>query len=252
MAFFEHYGTESDHMFHHFNLTRTEFPLHFHKAFELIIVRQGKLHLAIDDHAYTLLPNECAFIFSHQLHGFHAEQHTEMSILIFSPELIGDFAMDYQHLIPDQPIFTWSESWPLEEITTHYQQKSLLYAICDRLISQSTFSNVHSSTKKQVLLQLFSYIDQHYTTTCTLKGASQSLQYDYAYLSKLFSQFTQMPFTHYVNYYRIAHARYLLKNTSLSVGQIADQCGYQTLRSFHRNFKKITQQSPKAYRTHIV
>jgi AraC-like DNA-binding protein len=58
----------------------------------------------------------------------------------------------------------------------------------------------------------------------------------------------KMPFTDYLNHYRISQACYILKNSNQSIGEVASQCGFNNLRSFHRNFRIITRQSPKEYR----
>lgn len=55
-------------------------------------------------------------------------------------------------------------------------------------------------------------------------------------------------FTEYLNNYRISQACYLLKNSNQSIGEIAINCGYNSLRTFHRNFRKITEMTPNEYR----
>ncbi|MEQ2466120.1 MULTISPECIES: helix-turn-helix domain-containing protein [Niallia] len=47
-----------------------------------------------------------------------------------------------------------------------------------------------------------------------------------------------------------SQACYQLENSQQPIGEIAWNCGYNNLRSFHRNLKKITRFSPRKYREH--
>jgi AraC-like DNA-binding protein len=68
------------------------------------------------------------------------------------------------------------------------------------------------------------------------------------YLSQYFKQATGLSYTDYVIRYRVNEASYLLKNTSQTVLQTAYDCGFESLRSFNRNFKRVTALTPQEYR----
>ncbi len=69
---------------------------------------------------------------------------------------------------------------------------------------------------------------------------------------KLFKKTTGLNFTEYVSRVRVEKAKNLLLNPNLRVGEIAYQVGFQSLTHFNRVFKKITGQSPKAYRQQLA
>ena len=48
----------------------------------------------------------------------------------------------------------------------------------------------------------------------------------------------------YVNMIRIQMACELIRKTNRSMGDIAIKCGYDTISTFNRNFKKITGLTP--------
>ena len=74
------------------------------------------------------------------------------------------------------------------------------------------------------------------------------LGYNSSYLSRYFSDATEMSFISFVNKYKISRACYLLTNTDKTVPECAYDCGYTSLRSFNRNFKKHVGVTPREYR----
>lgn len=248
MAFFEHHGMDEKEFFRQLTLLNFNFPLHFHRAYELIIVNEGELLLTIDQKKYRLQKSNLAFIFSHQIHEFHTPHHSDLTIILFSPELIGHFFMKYKEYLPENNVIAYDQLPNLQSLDTIYSQKSFLYGVCDALLKQTNFVPIQYSTKTKILNKILLFVDQHFHQDCTLKTVAKHIGYDYAYLSKLFVQLTQMSYTEYLNRYRIFHACYLLKSSQQSVSEIAFNCGYNNLRSFNRNFKKIIGQSPQEYR----
>lgn len=248
MPFFEHHGIGEKKSFRYFKNVNYSFPLHFHRAYELIIVNKGKLLLTIEQKEYLLSKNDIAFIFNHQIHGFKTIDHSDITIIIFSPELIGHFFMRYKGYVPENNVFHLRSRPDLNSLNSIYRQKSFLYGLCSTLIEQSKFIPVKYSTKTKVLHQILFYVDKNYSNDCTLKSVAKHLKYDYAYLSKLFVQLTNMTYTEYLNHYRVSQACYLLNNSQQSIYEIAQDCGYNNLRSFNRNFKHITNYTPRQYR----
>lgn len=248
VAFFEHHGVEDQESFHTSKLSNFSFPLHFHHAYELIIVNEGELFVTIDQNEYLLYKNDAAFVFNNQMHEFKTMNHSDISIVIFSPEIIGHFFMNYKGCVPKSNIIHLSHVPDLTTLDSIYRQKSFLYDICSNLIDNTEFIPVEHSSKTKVLHKILLYVDRNYSEDCTLKVIARQLQYDYAYLSKLFIHMTNMTFTEYLNHYRTSQACYLLKNSDQSISEIAHNCGYNNLRSFNRNFKKITNLSPMIYR----
>lgn len=251
MIFFEKHGMEENELFHFSTLKNYQFPLHFHRAYELIYVRDGQLAVSIDQKEYLLKKNDLVFIFNNQIHEFKTINYSEITIILFSPELIGDFSMNFKGFIPKDNLISVDRKLDFEKMNSIYSQKSFLYSICAELVSQTSFLPIEESSKTKILYKILLYVESNYSDDCTLKIISKYLQYDYFYLSKLFVQLMNMTFTDYLNDYRISKACYLLENSHQTVGEISINCGYNNLRTFHRNFRNIIGQCPKAYRIRL-
>ncbi|GAA0363989.1 AraC family transcriptional regulator [Alkalibacterium iburiense] len=251
MYFFEHHGMEEKEFFKYSSLDNISFPLHFHRAFEIICVEKGKMVITIEDEEYELSENEAVIVFPNQLHKLHTESESTSKVIIFSPELIGHFYTAYKGVVPENNKL-YLHTVPHEsQVDALYAQKSFLYSICDLLIKHTAFTPVTVSSKRKIIQNMLLFIDENYHKECTLKDVAQAIQYDYAYLSKLFYHYTNLTFTNYVNRYRITQAAYLLESTEDTISEIAMKCGYKTLRTFNRNFKEYKKVSPSFYREKI-
>lgn len=244
-------ATETTPQWQLFQLTNPTEPIHYHDAYELIIVHQGSLELTIEQDIYTMTSRDLAFIFSNQLHRFTTTDETEITMVLFSPTMIAQFHQDYGEYLPENQIFSIEKPEFLNRLTTIYSQKSYLYGLCDAVIKSTDFLPIKASAKRNVMKQLLDYISQTYQHDSSLKGASENLEYDYAYLSKVFTHMADMSFTEYLNRYRILKAAEYLQQDELTIAEISEKIGYNNLRNFNRNFRKITGTSANEYRQQI-
>ncbi|MEZ0487177.1 AraC family transcriptional regulator [Fibrella aquatica] len=64
---------------------------------------------------------------------------------------------------------------------------------------------------------------------------------------RYFRKRTGKSFVEYLNELRISHARKLLTQADLSVGQVGFECGFNNISHFHRQFKQQTGTTPMRY-----
>jgi AraC-like DNA-binding protein len=71
-------------------------------------------------------------------------------------------------------------------------------------------------------------------------------------VSQVINERLDKSFNHYVNEYRIHHAKHLLVNeTHLNMDLVAERSGFNSNSTFFAAFKKITSQTPASYRAAI-
>ena len=92
------------------------------------------------------------------------------------------------------------------------------------------------------------YIDFHYMEPLSLDNLATRFSVNKNYLSSRFHKEVEITVTDYINQIRILRATNLLRQTSLSVQQIAEQCGFADGNYFTRIFKKIQGMTPNEYR----
>ena len=95
---------------------------------------------------------------------------------------------------------------------------------------------------------LLSYIQSHYREKIKLKDVAQQFYLHPGYCSVLFSKNLGVSFPEYLTSIRMKKACELLKNTRLSVHEIAQQVGVEDYFYFNKIFKKSFGITPGEYR----
>lgn len=113
------------------------------------------------------------------------------------------------------------------------------------------FENIHKAVQAQnarPVRTVLRYIEEHYTDSIRLEDAALLVSLNPAYLSNIFKKETGENFVDYLNSFRIEHAKAKLKDSNLSVNEIAYSVGFQDARYFSKLFKKYVGITPKDYR----
>ena len=96
------------------------------------------------------------------------------------------------------------------------------------------------------------YIDFHYMEPLSLESLADRFSLNKNYLSSRFHKEVQLTITDYINQTRVQRAMGLLGNTTLSVQEIAEQCGFSDGNYFSRTFKRIHGSTPNEYRKSLA
>lgn len=92
------------------------------------------------------------------------------------------------------------------------------------------------------------YLEPH----CTSEEIVKQLHTNRTYFSQMMSSKIGMTFPEYVNSLRLAHAEDLLRNTDLTIADVATQCGYNDSGYLGRKFKERHGESPSEWRKKIT
>lgn len=231
------------------------FPLHLHGSFELITVTDGEMKVVVDGTDYLLTPGYSILVFPNQTHELITEKHSSHYLCIFSSELVRAYSKIYLSKVPKNNIFRLESFYisKLQQLTAETSicaVKGLLYSICGEFDSNAKYRE-RNTEKDGLLFQIFKFVENNHDAKCDLETLSVSLTYNYGYLSRYFKERTGISFTEYVNRYRITEACYLIGNTEKTFLSISCECGFDSLRSFNRNFIKIMGITPGDYKSKI-
>lgn len=226
---------------------------HWHMECELIVCRGGHAELTLEGQEYTLTDGTAAFCPSGSVHRIHADDSATVIVAQADGELyrfLGENTALRQPVFPD----SFGLYPRLEAILEELNDRPPYYAqhvnavmtqlLIDLFRSQPTEVRNLSTTLAQYR-QLLSEIDRD-SEFITFSDAAQRMNMSPAYFSRYFHHAAGMPFSDYLNLIKIDKAiRILNDRPEIATSDLALLCGFNTLRSFNRVFRKITGCSPK-------
>lgn len=149
---------------------------------------------------------------------------------------------------------------PAAEIVSVSQRQMLeLLALSDateirswafNYLSQLIAINQVSSQPEDPVQQAIIFIDENqHRPDMTLKDVANAVHLSSSHLAALFKAKTGISYKKYLTSRRIEQAKTLLRTSDLTVTDVAEAVGYQTVSNFYRLFQRETGLTPTAYRT---
>ena len=143
-----------------------------------------------------------------------------------------------------------NKRWKYEDIT-YSLTKVLLTQIFRCLPSRKVQKMSNDQAKKQVNTYIEAakkYIRQNYDTQITVDDVAKASGLSRQYLQRLFKREKSTSVVAYIIKYRIEQACRFLLNTDYSVAKIAQMVGFNDLKYFYLQFKKIVGETPTRYK----
>ena len=109
-----------------------------------------------------------------------------------------------------------------------------------------------SASSSFIVKNALNYIEENYTQKLTLSEMAEKTYVSQWHLSKLLNRHTGQSFSDILNHVRIEHAKELLKDPALRIGDISEQVGFLDLAHFSRVFKKQEGVSANEYRNKVL
>ncbi|MBO5200726.1 MAG: helix-turn-helix domain-containing protein [Clostridia bacterium] len=224
------------------------FPPHMHNCFEFVVCLSGKTYITIDEKTYELKTGESVLIFPHQLHSFTYSESRHM-ICIFSPKTVSAYFNPLSTQKPksnkfvlDGALITALDKYKCD--SQRLFEKGILYLICNEFDSIAEYEE---NINKGLLDKIFLFINENFAANCSLTTIAKHIGYNASYISRYFKSCVGISLCDYVNIVRLGNVCYLLENSNDTILNCALNSGFDSLRTFNRNFKKFYGVSPKEY-----
>lgn len=230
--------------------------LHWHPDCELIFLEKGGIDVFCEKKIYTLSSGQALYIDSEQVHYMQAnEPDTVLTTIIFNYDIIRFFAEHYTLACPVlegdynlstlysklRAILTKKQSFYGAEAACEMEKLMIEIFRHEKLTEKSTKYDRATLSFKQLLEE----IDSKYRYI-TFEDAAAFMGMSPSYFSRYFRSSAGITFSRQLNCVRTNEAvRLLQTRPDLSVTEIADACGFGTIRNFNRIFRELTGYSPR-------
>jgi two-component system response regulator YesN len=124
--------------------------------------------------------------------------------------------------------------------------KSILTSFTIKVID--IIINLKENRYRAEVEEVIKYINIHFNEKITLDYASNLINMNSSYFSRLFKEETGMGLIEYITKIRIEKAKEYLKKKDMKLNEIAELVGFEDANYFGRVFKKVTGFTPSKYR----
>lgn len=226
--------------------------VHWHNEVELIYVKHGFTTIGINSKTYKAKKGDAFLCESGDIHFINSPEDCVLLIIIFDPKLIK--SINYSLNSPQlkrisnfECIYNKIEK-ELSEQKAFYIDKInsyILDVITDIFRNEEgKIKPIKGANHMYLLYQsMLRHIDNSFADI-NFETAAQFMGYTPSHFSKIFINFSGMSFTNYLNTIRIEKALELIKNSDMTITNIATHCGFNSVRHFNRVFKSLTGITP--------
>jgi AraC-like DNA-binding protein len=254
MLKYEAYHFGENNLFAYYHPNNLNYPKHLHRSFEFVYVTNGTIEIFVNNRTFLIEKGSSILIFPYEVHSITTKEYSDANICVFPPEYVKTFHNMVDGKTLENPAFDLSataKTLILDKIFKDncniLEMKACLYLLCSEVMENTKLID-SIKPDYELLHKILNYSQENFTKDISLKTISTQFGYSYTYLSKYLNNILGISFVDFINENRINYALYLLKNTQNTITDIAYTCGYSSIRSFNRNFLKITNNTPKSYR----
>lgn len=252
---------------------------HWHPEVEVLYYISGSARQQVNHRIFTAQKGDVVVIGKDQIHSTYSDRGDpcEIMVLLFEADgvlnlpsaaqgAVGARIYD-EHAVISNPIqpggdFSTEIALCIREAAGELEARRDSYkwlvisALCrlTGLLSRGGYYEGRSDAStdmeeaKQVLKKTFKLIDEGYSHEITLNMAAAASNLSKTHFCRLFKRAAGMTFMDYLAFYRVNRAERLL-HSSRSVTEVAYECGFGSLSSFIRNFKRFKNCTPSAYKS---
>ncbi|CAM4010304.1 AraC family transcriptional regulator [Paenibacillus alkaliterrae] len=247
---------------------------HYHDYNEIYYMLSGSRIYFIRDRSYSVEQGDLVFINKHELHKTMqaGEAAHERVIIHFHDAYIGSLSAKHKdfllssfqqqsHIIrlPRQEQLAAEQVMrrTLAEISQMpsgyelYPNHAIteLLLISARYLQQNKPAPLHNSTPMHVKIsEVIRYINAHFAEPLRLDALAGHFFISPYYLSRMFKETTGFTLSDYIILTRIKEAQRLLRESEMSITDIAAAVGFDNFSHFGKTFKKTIRVSPRDYR----
>jgi AraC-like DNA-binding protein/mannose-6-phosphate isomerase-like protein (cupin superfamily) len=234
---------------------------HHHHRFLFIASFKGTGTLMINDELIHLTSGHILLIPPYQFHAYNHFETTEIAWLFISFELSDGEALDFSKpCIIKMPIFLTTllqcimEDYPDCKAAEKPSAKitlltaTVLGCFHEKLSVSPQKKEPTLESNQELIRSVTSYINDHFSEPIRISDIARNTGHSESSLRAKFRTASGIPLGAYIRRLKIHHARSIMLTTDLTLQEIAERCGYDSIYTFSRTFRNEIGISPSLYR----
>lgn len=232
---------------------------HFHSNIEILYVLDGQIEITINNEKKTLSAGCASVAGSFDIHSYYTPLQSKTIILIIPTTLVNSFNILTRSASFASPFMepgfrdkdmrnAMEQLVSFSDVRDSLIAKGYIYVVLGILTERLGMSGDARRESDLVIRDILLYLEQHYLEDLTIEGLAKKFGYHKDYLSRLFNVSIGVGFSHYMGILRSRHAAMLLRESNLSLDEIAYRSGFNSTRTFYRAFQGFYNVTPSAYR----
>ena len=231
--------------------------MHFHRNLEMLYVADGGMLSTVGEEKFVASADEIVFVHNYYVHSFYPSPEYKKYIMIVS----ADYATDIDKILSKSSLpprlsdteFNREKVRPLleklcDEDMPQLVKKGYLNVIMGLLFDHYPSVPIKTSSNIESIVAVLEYIDEHFAEPLSLESIAAVFGYNKYYFSRFFNRYIGENLTNYINIVRINNFMNLSKKyKSPQISKIAAECGFESMPTFYRSFKKLYGETPKSY-----
>ena len=239
-------------------------PPHLHREIELLCMYGGSTVAYADSTRYEIYPGDIFISFPDQIHYFETHGTEKYHLMIIKPDILPELLDTLTMGVPETSVIRGALNIPEiaalvdglsgacskrdhENPYVKAQRRGYLLALFSELLPRMRITQP-AVGDSDALRAIVAFCAQNFAENLSLSLLEEKLHLNKYYISHLFSEKLDIRFNDYINSLRVTEAKRYLRNTDLSVTEISEIVGFNTLRTFNRAFMKQIGISPSEYR----
>lgn len=254
-------------------------PLHWHDEIQFVLMVRGSVNFTVNQTTYYIKEGNGIFINSSCLHSAKSFDSHDSEYICFdiAPSFLAassESIIHKKYLNPflnskSNSVFLLNNVIPwqnkilkaLNNLFDIYTIKnygfelimySIILSILHLIITNKTdhFSEVNANTfaEDQRIKDMLSFIHENYQQKIPLKDVAKAANISKSQCCRFFKQMTKLTPFEYLISYRINQSILLLRNTGLSITEVASEVGFGSVSYYIEKFRKHTNYTPREFR----
>ena len=235
---------------------------HLHEHLEFLFITKGSGTFIINGEPISVLPNDLFIAEPNSPHALISDTGVDYYCMLVRPDFFTDEEREEMHFLAHvraDEVINRMFSYLREEFSgggsmSKMKKKSLVYELVVYLHRKYGAPLISKKSKESRTLELQrlktveAYVSENYRNKITVTDLARVLFLSEGHFCRFFKKTVGISAIEYLNIFRVGKAEELLRDTEMSVTEIALQAGFEDANYFTRLFKRITKHTPTEYR----